>query len=366
MPTINTKLNKMLKNSERKEIVQLNGITYHHKSASDGRSSFEIGSIDINVYEGELIVLLGPSGSGKTTLLRLISGLDWPSEGYIKINDKIVAGNGQNIKPELRHVGMVFQEQALFPHMTVRDNILFGIRSWSKDKKDRRLMDLEELLGLKNLSQRYPHQLSGGQQQRVAIARTLAPKPSVILLDEPLSNVDDEHRSQLASELKSIIKDLGLTAIWVTHDRGEALDLADRLVVLNEGKIEQVDDPWIVYHQPQTRFVADFVGQAVFIDGNIKERMILTEIGCFTNTKSFTEGENIELMVRPEYVQMAPHVGGLGTIVKRQFHGSRQLYTIHLQSGQYLLSSQPSTMIWPEGTRVRVSLDIKEIIAFRK
>jgi iron(III) transport system ATP-binding protein len=325
---------------------------------------WHFGPSSLEIWKGELLVILGPSGSGKTTLLRLIAGLELPKKGAIRIDGKTVFNQQIHVQPEKRKVGFMFQDHALFPHLTVRDNILFGIDGWSKDQKEERLSELKGFLGISAYLNRYPHELSGGQQQRVALARTLAPKPKVILLDEPLSHIDADLRSNLAQELKAIIKQAATTAVWVTHDQAEAFDIADRVAIVKDGLIEQIDEPLNLYHQPKTRFVAEFIGCSTFIKGEVHRGMILTEIGVLPCISSFAEGQKIEVMVRPEELSITPNYAGIGMISKRQFRGSRHLYTVILPSGQEVYGYQPSTVIWPEKTQVHVALESRGVVGF--
>jgi len=352
------------KDMKPSNIVHLDGIKYCFKSGLMHKDHFHLGPMSLKILANELVAILGPSGSGKTTLLRLIAGLETPKSGTIYIDNKPVFDGKNNVQPEKRQVGMMFQDHALFPHLNVRNNIILGIRHWPKDDRERRLYELEALLGLRDYLNRFPHEISGGQQQRVALARTLAPRPKVILLDEPLSNIDADLRSNLAQELKDVLKQTETTAIWVTHDQHEALDLADRILVLNEGKIEQVDTPWNLYNQPKTRFVADFVGHTVFIKGELKGETILTEVGTINYLPCLKNFSHLEVMVRPDDVTAKPHDAGIGKISKRQFFGSSQLYSIELPSGQHLLTTQSAKINWPIGTKVQVTLDIKSPVAF--
>jgi iron(III) transport system ATP-binding protein len=349
---------------EKPVMVKLHELTHCLSPNKCKSTCWHLGPVSLTIHEGEVLAVVGPSGSGKTTLLRVIAGLESSKSGKLFIDDQIVFSENTFVPPEQRKVGMVFQDHALFPHMTVRQNILFGVKHWKKDDQDRRLFELENLLGLRDYINRYPHELSGGQQQRVAVARTLAPKPKVILLDEPLSNIDADLRTFLAQELKSVIKQTGTTAVWVTHDQTEALDLADRIIVMNEGKIEQVDKPWNLYNQPKTRFVANFIGHAVFIQGDLKKDMILTEIGAINCPPCLRNSRKMEVMLRPDDVNVKPHDAGIGTIIKRQFFGSLQLYSISLPSGQIVLSNEPTHINWPIGTKVQLTLKIRSIVAF--
>lgn len=352
--------------SDPEGVVKMEGLTFEFVSRMEGESQvFALGPLSLSIHDGELLAVLGPSGAGKTTLLRLLSGLQRPNGGRMRIDGRTVFQEGTVfVEPEKRHVGMLFQDHALFPHLTVRKNILFGIQRWAKDDRERRLYELEDLLGLKSYLQRYPHQLSGGQQQRVALARTLAPRPKVILLDEPLSSIDADLRGQLAQELRDVIKRAGTTAIWITHDQTEALDLADRILVLNRGKLEQLDTPWNLYNTPRTRFVADFIGHTVFLPGELKGKTILTEVGAIDYLPCLQDFQKLEVMLRPDDVKLTPHDSGIGVVIKRQFWGAMQLYTIALPSGRHLLSTQSAHINWPLGTQVRITLGLKSVVAF--
>lgn len=217
---------------------------------------FQLGPLSLTVHKGELLGVLGPSGSGKTTLLRVIAGFERPDAGSVVIDGRVVADATHWVEPEDRGVGMVFQDYALFPHLTVFENIAFGVRS---QKPEVRVRELLELVGLVGFEGRYPHELSGGEQQRVALARSLATNPKVLLLDEPFSNLDADLRPKMRAELKLILRRLSCTTIFVTHDQGEAFELADRIAVLNAGRLEQIETPERLSHEPATPFVADFI-----------------------------------------------------------------------------------------------------------
>ncbi|MFT5170065.1 MAG: iron(III) transport system ATP-binding protein [Lysobacterales bacterium] len=350
--------------SEDKSFVSMKGLKYCYHASGSQKKCFKIGSLDIIIKQGELISLLGPSGSGKTTFLRLLAGLERSHEGRIVVDDEVLLDKHNYVRPENRQIGMMFQDHALFPHLRVKQNILFGIRHLSKHDRERRLYELESLLKLEGYLDRFPHELSGGQQQRVALARTLAPKPKVILLDEPLSSIDAELRGSLAQELRDVLKETQSTALWVTHDQGEALDLADRVLVMNKGRIEQIDTPWNLYNNPKTRFVADFIGHAVFINGTRKENSIVTEVGTVDSLPCLSQYKDLELMLRPDDVEATPFDEGIGVVSKRQFLGAIQLYSISLPSGQSILTYQQPQINWPIGTHVRIVLKPKNIVAF--
>ncbi|MFQ5946989.1 MAG: ABC transporter ATP-binding protein, partial [Anaerolineae bacterium] len=243
-----------------------------------------VDNLTLTMEKGEIVALLGPSGCGKTTTLRLIAGFEVPATGgLIEIAGQVLADGRTWVPPERRGVGMVFQDQALFPHLTVTENVAFGLRSLTPRARSLRVQGMLETVELTALAHRYPHELSGGQKQRVALARALAPRPAVILLDEPFSNLDTDLRFQMAQELYRILRELGTTAIFVTHDHKEAFMVADRVGVLNQGRLEQIDHPEVIYHEPTTRFVARFVGKADFLPGIVTTRGIQTEVGVFQN-----------------------------------------------------------------------------------
>ncbi|SKC84865.1 ABC transporter ATP-binding protein [Maledivibacter halophilus] len=222
--------------------VEIKGLSFKYKNAKEGT----LKNFTINIEKGEIVSILGESGSGKSTILRLISGLETPNSGTIKIDNKVIVDDKELILPEKRGVGMVFQDYALFPHMTVRQNIKFGLKSMSKKEKDRRVDEVLELVNLKGFEERYPYELSGGQQQRVALARSLAPRPSLLLLDEPFSNLDADLQVKIRGELKKIIKKSGITSIFVTHDKEDSKAIADKVIILKEGKIVKIGDPNIL------------------------------------------------------------------------------------------------------------------------
>ncbi len=329
---------------------------------------FQLGPLSLSVQKGELVAVLGPSGSGKTTLLRVIAGFERPDRGSIVIDGRIVADATRWVEPEDRGVGMVFQDYALFPHLTVAQNIAFGL---NKNDSRARIHELLKLVGLNGFSERYPHELSGGEQQRVALARSLAANPKVLLLDEPFSNLDADLRPKMRAELKLLLQRLNCTTILVTHDQEEAFELADRIAVLNAGRLEQIDTLENLYRAPATRFVAEFIGHANFLRGCVRGACIETALGCFRLSRSLPEGTVGEVMVRPEEVELealtsstpspvmthgrgVPQGRGEGLIVARCYRGGMQLLTVRLSSGEVLRSLQPTGAHFPLASRVRV------------
>ncbi|MEA5419836.1 ABC transporter ATP-binding protein [Spirulina sp. CCNP1310] len=314
--------------------------------------------VSLELYDGDILTLLGPSGCGKTTLLRLIAGFEDPDGGAIAINGQTVSGGGQNIPPEQRGVGMVFQDYALFPHLTVAENIAFGLQSGGKltATTKERIGQVLHLVGLEGLGRRYPYQLSGGQQQRVALARALAPRPALVLLDEPLSNLDVQVRSHLRQELRHILKAAGTSAVFVTHDQEEALAISDWVGVMQGGQLEQLDRPETVYYEPRSRFVAEFVTQGNLIPARQEGDFWVTELGAFSLDSPW-DRPDADLMIRQEQIQLLPDPEGLGVVSDRQFLGREQAYQVQLPSGTTLKVRTITHHPLAIGTRVAIKID---------
>ena len=324
-----------------------------------------IRDISFSAREGEILCLLGPSGCGKTTILRAIAGFEPVQSGEIFLSGRMVSSPSDAIPTEERHVGMVFQEYALFPHLRVADNIAFGLGNLSRAARADRVQEMLRLTGLEGFERRYPHELSGGQQQRVALARALVRNPVVLLLDEPFSNLDPDMAGRMRQDLHALLRRMKTTTILVTHDHDEAFAMADRIAVLNEGRLEQMDSPELIYHMPATPFVADFVGQADFIPGRVQQGMIQTELGEFPNTLGGEEGTPLVVMIRPDDIRLTPNTAALSRIVGRQFRGSENLYTIQLGSGQIVHSSESSTTVYQTGTAVELRVSASHTVLFR-
>jgi iron(III) transport system ATP-binding protein len=310
--------------------------------------------LSFGLERGEILALLGPSGCGKTTTLRLIAGFERPDAGVVEIGGKIMANGRMAVPPEQRGVGVVFQEYTLFPHLTVDENVLFGLRHLTVQERLQRRREILDMVGLGPLAQRYPHELSGGQQQRVALARALAPRPAVLLLDEPFSNLDADLRTQMLREVYAILRQLETTAVFVTHDHEEAFMVADRVGVLNSGRLEQLGCPEEIYRRPETRFVARFVGQANFLTGRVVRSGIVTDIGIFPRPHGLTEGSTVEIMIRPHQLELRLDATGNGVVISRRFRGADALVVVQLPSGMTLYSYQPSTYCFQAGERVTV------------
>jgi iron(III) transport system ATP-binding protein len=342
------------------EVIRLERVSKHYGGGAIAATQ----AISLVVGKGEIVALLGPSGCGKTTTLRLIAGFEAPDSGSIEIGGRIVASERISVPPERRGVGMVFQDYALFPHLTARENVAFGLRSWNAERRRDRIEEALDMVGLSELEGRYPHELSGGQQQRVALARALAPSPQVVLLDEPFSNLDADMRAQMRQEVRRILHQAGTTAIFVTHDQEEAFMIADRVGVLNQGRLEQIDQPDVIYHTPASRFVARFVGSADFIPGVVRAEGIVTELGTFPNQQGLRLGQAVEMMIRPDDVELIADLAGDATVVARHFRGPDNLYCVRLPSGRTVHSSQASTRIVQPGARITVKTDPTHVVCF--
>jgi iron(III) transport system ATP-binding protein len=286
-------------------------------------ASLEVGRADV-------FALVGPSGCGKTTLLRLIAGFERPDEGEISVAGKLVSGKGTFMPPEKRRVGLVFQDYALFPHLTVAKNVAFGIKNGNRG---RRVEELLDIVGLQGLGSRMPHELSGGQQQRVALARSMAASPDLILLDEPFSNLDPSVRAQVRAELRDILHKMQMTAVFVTHDQEEALALGDRVGVMIAGRIVQSGSPEEIYRRPKTRAVAHFLGDANFLPGRIERGEVDCELGRLPANVTGDAGD-VEVMLRPEALELTAEAGVPVAVISREYYGHDQLVTVRLPSGR--------------------------------
>jgi len=322
--------------------------------------------ISFAAKEGEILCLLGPSGCGKTTILRAIAGFEPVRSGQIFLSDQLVSSQKVMTPTENRRIGMVFQEYALFPHLRVQDNIAFGLSQSTQSLRATRVQEMLRLTGLEGFERRYPHELSGGQQQRVALARALVQNPIVLLLDEPFSNLDPDMSGRMRQELHDLLRRTKTTTILVTHDHDEAFAMADRIAVLNQGRLEQFDTPEMMYHLPATPFVADFVGQADFIPGTVSHGMVQTELGEFPDTLECQDGTTVVVMIRPDDIHLVPTEGARSRVISRQFRGSENLYTVSLPSGQIVHSSQGSTSIYQVGTAVELRVLATHTVLFQQ
>ncbi len=311
--------------------------------------------VDLSICQGEILAILGPSGCGKTTLLRLIAGFEVPDQGEIRINGLQVAGRGAFTPPERRRVGMVFQSHALFPHLTVEQNVAFGIKE--PEDREARVRHFLQLIGLEKLRGRYPHELSGGESQRVALARALAAQPVVVLLDEPFSNLDAELRVRMREEVRLILKQTNTTALFVTHDQEEALFMGDRLAVLLAGRLEQEGTPEAVYGNPASRSLAEFLGHAEFIPGTVTQAGVETELGMLAQRVDLPPGSSVEVGFRADDVSMEADEEGEAVVLARIFRGGTSLFRVQLPSGRIVHTMQPHTLTLQPGCRVRLWLE---------
>jgi iron(III) transport system ATP-binding protein len=318
---------------ERETVLELDGVTKRFGTET------VIEDLSLSVERSEILTLLGPSGCGKTTTLRLIAGLERPDAGDVRLDGEVVSGEGTFVAPEDRGVGVVFQDFALFPHMTAAENVAFGLSDVPEPDREARVDDLLDLVGLRAQRHSYPEELSGGQQQRVALARSLAPEPELLLLDEPFSNLDVDLRVRMREEVRRILKAAGVTAVSVTHDQEEALSISDRVAVVNDGRVEQVGTPESVFQQPKSRFVAGFLGYASFVPGYVGGDVVETDIGTIPRAQvhALTEEYDetpIEVLVRPDDVSAHPCRGDCdGHVVRRRYLGPSILYEVELGDG---------------------------------
>jgi iron(III) transport system ATP-binding protein len=322
-------------------------------------------ALSFSVARGAIGCLLGPSGCGKTTVLRCIAGFEAVQGGEIRLNGRVVSQPGATLAPEMRRIGMVFQDYALFPHLRIADNITFGLHGWPKEERTARLRELAELVGLSKVLGKYPFEMSGGQQQRVAVARALAPRPELLLLDEPFSNLDVELRERLSLEVRDIIRASGATAILVTHDQHEAFAVADEIGILHQGSIQQWDSAYNLYHRPANRFVADFVGQGVFLPARaLNSHQLEIELGVLKGEAPHG-GRTVEVLLRPDDVVHDDAAPTQAEVVHKAFRGADILYTLRLASGRKVLALVPSHHNHALGERIGIRLDVDHVVAFQ-
>ena len=326
-----------------------------------------LNNISFNLGEIDIACLLGPSGCGKTSLLRCIAGFEKPNKGEVLIKGVITSKSNHHIPVEQRNIGMVFQDYVLFPHLNVTENIIFGLKNLGTKRVKERLWELIELLDLEKHINKFPHQLSGGQQQRVALARAMAPRPGVLLLDEPFSSLDIELREQLAHELRSILKQDGITTIMVTHNQLEAFAMADVIGVMIGGKLRQWDTAFNLYHMPKTSDVADFVGEGVFIPGEvINNEEVKTDIG---NIKGYIphnleKGAKVRVLIRPDDILHDDNSEITAYVRNKVFRGAEFLYTLEMENGSYVQSLVPSHHDHPINEPIGIKLEIDHLVIF--
>lgn len=327
-----------------------------------------VNNISFSLAQGQIGCLVGPSGCGKTTLLRAIAGFEPLAAGSISLAGHKVSSAAMQLAPELRQVGMVFQDFALFPHLNVADNISFGLHHCSKTNKVAKVKQLLQLVGLPDLGQRYIYQLSGGQQQRVALARALAPEPKVLLLDEPFSSLDAELREGLAREIRHILQQLNITAVMVTHDQNEAFAMADIIGVIQHGQLQQWATPYELYHKPSTRFVADFIGRGVLLQGTMLDaQQVQTSLGIFQQyyVNRLQAGDKVEVLIRPDDIVHDDSSSIAALVVEKAFRGSHILYRLRLHSGEQVQCLALSHHNHAVGEHIGIRLDLDHLVLFQ-
>ena len=326
-----------------------------------------ISDISLRLEQGRIGCLLGPSGCGKTTLLRTIAGFEQPRRGEVRVNGRCFSSPSSLVPVEQRGVGMVFQDFALFPHLAVRDNIAFGVQEQSGEARRARVDEVVRMLEIADFQHQYPHQLSGGQQQRVAIARALAPRPDMLLLDEPFSNMDIELREQIARELRMILKQDGMTTVLVTHNQLEAFAMADEIGVIRDGALLQWDTAFNLYHRPAGPDVADFIGEGVFLDGTVLSTTeVATELGVLSGSvpHGMAPQAQVSVLVRPDDIIHDDNSGQTAMVQDRVFRGAEYLYTLALPSGARILSLVPSHHDHAIGEEIGIRPEIDHLVVF--
>ena len=336
------------------DMIRLTGVS---KRFAQARA---VEDVDLSVGRGEFLALLGPSGCGKTTLLRLVAGFEDPQAGSIELDGRTVVGQGKWVAPEDRRAGLVFQDYALFPHLSVADNVSFGL---PRSARSDRVAEVLSLVGLAAEADRFPQELSGGQQQRVALARALAPRPSVVLLDEPWSNIDPLRRGAMRDDLAAILREAEVTVVLVTHDREEAFSVADRIALMRDGRVVQTGTAEELYYEPADRWVAEFVGAANLLPGTLDGVVVQTAIGSF-DAPGAQRGGQVEVLVRPELLELAPDPAGEAEVVQREFRGHDVFYRLRLRDGTQLCAQRPSNEFVPLGSRVAVRPHRREVALF--
>jgi iron(III) transport system ATP-binding protein len=340
-----------------------------------GRDTPSVRGVSLGLRAGDIGVLIGPSGCGKTTLLRAVAGLEPVSGGQVLVGTRVVSETGHTEPAEHRRIGMVFQDYALFPHLDVGHNVGFGLQRLPKAERSQRIREVLDLVGLSGAEQRFAHELSGGQQQRVALARALAPRPDLLLLDEPFSNLDVDLRERLAHEVRNILKAAKATALLVTHDQLEAFAIGDVIGVMHEGQLHQWDDAYSLYHRPATRFVADFIGHGVFTPATLREVngqiVVDTPVGTLTDVAecplpcAFCEGQ-CDVLLRADDIVHDDHAPVKAQIVRKAFRGSEFLYTLQLASGHTVMAHVPSHHDHKLGEWIGIRAEVDHVVTFNR
>jgi iron(III) transport system ATP-binding protein len=356
--------------------LDLQDVGVRYARSTTGRAAVE--GVSLGLHSGQIGVLIGPSGCGKTSLLRAVAGLERCSAGRVLIDGQVLsdAAAGIHLAPEARRIGMVFQDYALFPHLSVADNIGFGLNTLPRAERAERVQQVLDLVGLAHAAQRAPHQLSGGQQQRVALARALAPRPRLLLLDEPFSSLDVDLRERLAQEVRQILKDSGTTALLVTHDQFEAFAVGDTIGVMNHGQLEQWDDAYTLYHRPVSRFVAEFIGHGVFAPAQIVTcahgacvQTPLGEIHDVAGAPGAPLPGNLPLgdcdvLLRADDIVHDDASPVRALIERKAFRGSEFLLTLRLQTGERVMAHVPSHHDHQVGEWIGIRAEVDHVVTF--
>ena len=336
-----------------------------HHLACGYQGQAVVADLSLQLQAGDIGCLLGASGCGKTTTLRAIAGFEPVHQGEIRLAGEVISRPGFILAPEKRRLGMVFQDYALFPHLTVAQNVAFGIRQHPRQAQV--VDEMLELVNLTGLGARYPHELSGGQQQRVALARALAPQPQLLLLDEPFSNLDVELRRRLSQEVRDILKSRGTSAILVTHDQEEAFSVSDQVGVFQQGRLEQWDTPYNLYHRPQTAFVASFIGQGYFLRGTVNDaQSVHTELGELhgDSASAWPRGSAVDVLLRPDNIVHAPDSPVQARVTGKRFQGAATLYQLQLGSGSQVEALLPSHLACEPGQHIGIRLRSEHLVMF--
>ncbi|WP_323752420.1 ABC transporter ATP-binding protein [Marinobacter sp.] len=326
-------------------------------------------NINFALSHGDIGCLLGPSGCGKSTILRALAGFLPIDQGEISLQSQVISQPGRSVPPEKRKIGMVFQDYALFPHLSIADNVGFGLKSLSKSERQQKVTELLNLVHLQDLANNFPHELSGGQQQRVALARALAPEPTLILLDEPFSNLDTDLRRRLSLDVREILKTLGISAILVTHDQQEAFAMCDQVAVLRDGRIQQWDVPFNLYHEPANRFVASFVGQGGFIPGKVLgPDAIESELGVIHGNRAYNwkAGTLVDILIRPDDIVHDAESELKPKVVEKTFAGTSTLYRFRCSEDTEFEALFRSHLDFNLGEQVPVRVEADHLIAFER
>jgi len=353
--------------------LELRDVSVRYPARRAGHDAVD--RVSLALGAGQIGVLIGPSGCGKTSLLRAVAGLEHLAGGRVRMDGRVMADEKIHLAPEERRIGMVFQDYALFPHLNVRDNVAFGLRELPRVERQARVAEVLDLVGLAHAARRAPHQLSGGQQQRVALARALAPRPQLLLLDEPFSNLDADLRDRLAHDIRTILQRTGITALFVTHDQFEAFAIGDLIGVMNRGRLEQWDDAYSLYHRPATRFVADFIGHGVFAPGRVvttaEGPRVMTPLGALADAAECPlpgayPNDECDVLLRADDIVHDDEAPVRARIERKAFRGSEFLYTLRLASGEQVLAHVPSHHDHHVGEWIGIRPVVDHVVTFER